>query len=649
MALAHAVSRWAAAGLVAIHAIASACADETIDARVEVSDLVASGSFGRFLEDTPSLRSSNAPPRRRVRPARTDRFDSRYERIAVWRGDGETDIVLGTLFAGEPREGARFGFACAGVEARELEVWVFTRRGHVGGAFELRARGGRVRAPLDAPGSRLLRVRAPLPGGFCSDRPEDELTLHLSGGPAQSWLLGPPALVSAGGAERPPVVVISLDTLRADRWRERLDRPASLEALRRDSVVFERAFSAYPTTDHSHSVLFSGLAPERAERQPLDERRSWVPALRDADYATLGFVGGGHLRALRGFGGHDPGFAQGFDLYLEEMSLRDRPPPGESELLLERRKQSHTLGPALERSLRWFAEQPGELAFHFIHGYDVHEYRSVARTWWEAALAGYVARGGDRAGVSRCVLAVGAELDDEYVMHFPNELLNQIRVKGQLGDREPCHRLIGDLLYEARVRSVEAMLGRYFESLRALGVYDRALIVVTSDHGESLLDETDWDGNNAWGHNRILANNLAVPLWLKLPGGARAGERVTRPVGLVDLRATLAAALGLDLGAGDGVDALAAASARPRPLAYASNDDGYGFVSGDGELCAWKSTGAGTERSRRFRDGAWSETDGPDAACEELRRRGGRPESAAPGVPSPVELRQELRELGYAE
>ncbi len=648
MPLHQAASHLAAAGLAAIVAGWVACSNGTVEARVEVSDLAASGAFGRFLEDAPPLADRDAPRTRRRRPSHTDSFAARYERIAVSRDEHERDLVLGSLLAAPPREGARFAFDCRGAQARELETWVFTRRGHAGGDLEFRSARGRVRASLDAPGNRLLRVRSALPAGFCAGKDEDELVLHLPGEAANRWILGLPALLAEDDGGRPSVVVISLDTLRADRWRDASERPASLEALRRDSVVFERAFSAFPTTDTSHSVLFSGLAPQRAVRRPLDGRLSWVSGLSAAGYATLGFVAGGHMRAVRGFGGRPPGFALGFDLYLEEMSLRDQPPPGDSVLALERRKQTHTLGPALERSLRWFAEHPGELALHFIHGFDVHEYRSVARPWWEATVAAHAARGGDPEEVGRCANEVGAALDDEYVVHFPNEMLFRVRQTGQLGALERCHRLLGDLLYEARVRSVEAMLGSYFDGLRALGVYDRALVVVTSDHGESLLDEPDWNGDSAWGHNRILANNLAVPLWLKLPGAARAGERVTRPVGLVDLRATLAAALRLDLGSGDGVDALAGEGERPSPLAFASNDDGYGFVLADGGLCAWRGAGGDPERSRRFRDGAWSERADPDAACEELRRVAGRPEPA-PVAPIPAELQRELRELGYAE
>jgi hypothetical protein len=222
----------------------------------------------------------------------------------------------------------------------------------------------------------------------------------------------------------------------------------------------------------------------------------------------------------------------------------------------------------------------------------------------------------------------------------------RFRKVGQLGADEPCHRRITQLLYEARVLSTEDMLARYIEALKSLGVYQRALIVVTSDHGESLLDDATWDGEMAWGHNRSLATNLRVPLWMKLPLGAQAGRRVTAPVGLVDLRATLGAALGLDLGANDGVDALAETFSRRRVIEFSASG-GYGFVAKSGDLCAWNSTAP--ERVRRFHDGRWTESDDALRICQALRAHERPTLGSFPKREVPEEFEEELRALGYLE
>ncbi len=76
---------------------------------------------------------------------------------------------------------------------------------------------------------------------------------------------------------RPSVLLISLDTLRADRlnaygYTRRTTSPA-LDALARDSVLFERHLAASPWTTPSHMSLLTALSPSRHGVTP--------------DYATL--------------------------------------------------------------------------------------------------------------------------------------------------------------------------------------------------------------------------------------------------------------------------------------------------------------------------------------------------------------------------
>ena len=98
----------------------------------------------------------------------------------------------------------------------------------------------------------------------------------------------------------------------------------------------------------------------------------------------------------------------------------------------------------------------------------------------------------------------------------------------------------------------DELLGRLLARLRSAGVYDRAIIAVTSDHGEGLLDHGEQE------HGFFLYREaLQVPLVLRLPGGRRGGTRVAGVVGLTDLAPTL-----LDL-AGLPADGMDGASLRP--------------------------------------------------------------------------------------
>jgi arylsulfatase A-like enzyme len=97
--------------------------------------------------------------------------------------------------------------------------------------------------------------------------------------------------------------------------------------------------------------------------------------------------------------------------------------------------------------------------------------------------------------------------------------------------------------YDAEVAYADDLLGRFLDELRRRGLYDRSLIVVLSDHGEGLGDHVEME------HGLLLYREaLQVPLLIKAPGGARAGERVAAPVGLIDVVPTILAVLGLPEG-----------------------------------------------------------------------------------------------------
>jgi tetratricopeptide (TPR) repeat protein len=97
-------------------------------------------------------------------------------------------------------------------------------------------------------------------------------------------------------------------------------------------------------------------------------------------------------------------------------------------------------------------------------------------------------------------------------------------------DAPEPHRSRAKNAYDAEVAYSDALLGGFFDFLRKRGIYDRALIVVLSDHGEGLGDHGEDE------HGIFLYREaIQVPLLVKLPGNARAGESVQTPVGLVEV------------------------------------------------------------------------------------------------------------------
>lgn len=95
--------------------------------------------------------------------------------------------------------------------------------------------------------------------------------------------------------------------------------------------------------------------------------------------------------------------------------------------------------------------------------------------------------------------------------------------------------------YDGEVAAADAVVGDLLDALRRDGVYDRAIVLVTSDHGEGLGDHGEEQ------HSILLYREaIQVPLLLKLPGNRRGGETVASPAHLADIAPTVADALGLD-------------------------------------------------------------------------------------------------------
>ncbi len=115
--------------------------------------------------------------------------------------------------------------------------------------------------------------------------------------------------------------------------------------------------------------------------------------------------------------------------------------------------------------------------------------------------------------------------------------------------------------YDAEIAAADDALGQLLTGLRERRIYERAMVLVASDHGEGLGDHGEQE------HGILLYREaIQVPLLIKLPGGKRGGERVSTPVGLVDLLPTVCRRLGIELPAQATGRDLLAAEQRPRSI-----------------------------------------------------------------------------------
>jgi choline-sulfatase len=273
------------------------------------------------------------------------------------------------------------------------------------------------------------------------------------------------ALAVSRAAAPPPIVLVTLDTVRADRigflGSTRGLTPA-LDALARDSVVFTRAYSQAPVTTVSHATILSGTYPPfhgvTDFGVPLAQSVPYVPdLLRQLGYATGAFVGSLILDPRTGTA---PGFDRGFDVYDAGFRLRR---PGEDRYqTLERRADD-----VVSRALRWIAQVPaGRPFFAWVHLYDAH---------------------------------------DPY--DPPRDLKARFAANP----------------YDGEVAGVDRQVGRLVEALKASGALAGSVLVVAADHGEALGDHGERT------HGVFLYDEtLRVPLLLRAPGvkPARVTRRV---------------------------------------------------------------------------------------------------------------------------
>jgi arylsulfatase A-like enzyme/Tfp pilus assembly protein PilF len=163
------------------------------------------------------------------------------------------------------------------------------------------------------------------------------------------------------------VVVISIDTLRADRlpaYGYTRGRTPALDGVAREAVLFERAYAHAPQTLPSHASLFTGLLPfDHAVRDNLGftlapGAATLATVFKDAGYPTAGFVSSYVLRA-------DTGIAQGFDVYNAEFpaAASDRS-PGQVQ-----RPGLQTLAAADA----WLRSLTSDRALLFFHIYEPHK------------------------------------------------------------------------------------------------------------------------------------------------------------------------------------------------------------------------------------------------------------------------------------
>jgi arylsulfatase A-like enzyme/Tfp pilus assembly protein PilF len=360
-----------------------------------------------------------------------------------------------------------------------------------------------------------------------------------------------------------------------------------LDALGREAVVFDRAYSHCPLTLPAHASLFTGLLPPHhgvRDNQGFSlgsDKRTLAARFRAAGFDTGAAVSAYVIRAATGI-------SQGFDAYDDAF-----PVDASMEALAAQQRDGSQ---SVDSLIRWIEARPGSKPFFaFLHIYEPH------------------------------------------APYTP----------------PPRYQLLPDP-YDGEVAYADELVGRLVTRLRDRGVLDRAVLAVTSDHGEGLGDHGEQE------HGFFLYREAVhVPLIVRLPAGARGGTRIGGAVGQVDVPATLLDLAGLPADGMDGRSqrlAILKGAVEPRPVysetffpryhfgwseLLAVADDRYRYIHAPRpELYDAK-----TDPSERV-DLASQRADAARSMAAWIEKTAGRVEAAAPSA-VPAAVAENLRALGY--
>ncbi len=301
-------------------------------------------------------------------------------------------------------------------------------------------------------------------------------------------------------AKLPDVIFITIDTLRRDHISAySQDSPIhtpAIDMLVADSICFEQAWSPISVTAPAFCTVMTGLNPEghgvvmnlfRGGRPLPDNIPTLAEALQAQDYTTAAFVSSFILR-------RELNLDRGFQVY-------EGPPLNTGRIWGNL---------TVNRALKWIRNQDSPF-FLWIHLYDPH---GPLKRWRKAD--------SDNNGWSR---------------------------GGPNLERIPQYQLIEDITdpifytkcYRRAVAFADAQVGRLILGLKKADRYERALIVFLADHGESFTERELWFDHGT----TPFAEQLLIPLLIKMPHGELAGSSHDRLVSLADVAPSVMDILGI--------------------------------------------------------------------------------------------------------
>jgi arylsulfatase A-like enzyme len=317
-----------------------------------------------------------------------------------------------------------------------------------------------------------------------------------------------PVVVPERGAH-PNVILISIDTLRADRlgcYGNPRETSPSIDALARGGVLFRQVIAPSNWTLPSHFSMMTSLYPSAHGVNP---DRALFGGFRRPTGRVVGVRGSGNEQTLaermaqlgyftgaiteNGWVHPEFGFDQGFASYVAETS--------------------GTLETTRSRSLRWLRRHAELPFFLFLHTYQPHQpydqpppYDTI---FLDPSHVGYALPG----------------------FTVPVEMLEDFQAGFYAPTRADLEAFRA--VYDGEVRYVDDFVGELMATLAELGIDDRTVVAFTSDHGEEIFE------HGRFSHGDALYDEVMRVPWILWGAGVPRGIVVDEPVSLVDILPTL--------------------------------------------------------------------------------------------------------------
>ncbi len=298
--------------------------------------------------------------------------------------------------------------------------------------------------------------------------------------------------VFSAGIEGFNVIMISLDTLRADHLGSYgLNRAVSpfMDRFSWRCFVFADVMAQSSSTMHSHRSLFTSTYTRKAIGHLPAPDETMAGILKASGRRTAAFADGGMMSK-------NYGLSPGFDLYDSRLRLFKR---------------------ISAASRDWLEEFSREPFFLFMHTYEIHAPYDPPSPY-------------DRIFQTRTdpqhleqIKALSANI---YSCDFA-------RASGEF-------TAIIENLYDGGIRYTDMLLERFFRYLHDRGILENRIVILISDHGESLGERA------IFGHNRLYQVQLQVPLLIYVPRSA--GRIVAGSFQNIDILPTVMSMLNIDPG-----------------------------------------------------------------------------------------------------